>query len=122
MSELIELHAKSDHYSNNKQYIARITGRNSKYTFEREFIGRKSAGSRNGAREMPYAYAILNFEDEVVSRHKSAHAALRAWRRRGSRYGWAICPIEGGVILPRTPYTATYVQDLQYMVERDPNA
>jgi hypothetical protein len=47
MSETtIELQSQSHEYRNNKQYIARITGRSSKYTFEREFVGSKW-GHRN---------------------------------------------------------------------------
>lgn len=42
----IELEAGSDFNTAGKQYIARIVGRNSKFTFEREFIGRRS-GKRN---------------------------------------------------------------------------
>lgn len=42
---MITLSASSD-YGLSGQYIARITGRNTKYTFEREFIGRK-CGKRN---------------------------------------------------------------------------
>lgn len=36
------LEATSNCYGKSNQYVARITGRHSKWTFEREFIGRKS--------------------------------------------------------------------------------
>lgn len=42
---MITLSAHAD-YGHSGQYIARITGRHSKFTFEREFIGRKG-GKRN---------------------------------------------------------------------------
>lgn len=38
---MIELKAQSSAYGNNHQYCARITGRHPKFTFEREFIGKK---------------------------------------------------------------------------------
>ena len=43
---MITLTASSDFNTAGKQYVARITGRNSKFTFEREFIGTRS-GKRN---------------------------------------------------------------------------
>ncbi len=36
---MITLTATSSEWQNEKQYVARIVGRNSKFTFEREFIG-----------------------------------------------------------------------------------
>lgn len=39
---MITLTADSKCWGNNKQYIARVTGRDSKFTFEREFIGSKN--------------------------------------------------------------------------------
>lgn len=47
---MIKLSASAD-YGRTGQYIARITGRNSKWTFEREFIGRK-CGKRNKTTEV----------------------------------------------------------------------
>lgn len=47
---MITLTADSYCYGNNKQYIARITGRDSKFTFCREFTGRKEG--RRGDRTL----------------------------------------------------------------------
>lgn len=41
-STVIELSATARYRSEGKQFVARITGRHPKFTFEREFIGRKS--------------------------------------------------------------------------------
>lgn len=49
MSQTIHLRADAD-YGHTGQFIARITGRNARYTFEREFLGRKS-GKRNDITE-----------------------------------------------------------------------
>lgn len=43
---MITLTAESDYSNAGKQFVARILGRNSKYTFDREFIGKRS-GKRN---------------------------------------------------------------------------
>lgn len=43
---MITLNASSDFNTAGKQYIARIKGRDSKFTFDREFIGKRS-GKRN---------------------------------------------------------------------------
>ena len=47
---MITLTADSNEYGNSKQYIARISGRDSKFTFRREFAGRKT-GRRNDRTE-----------------------------------------------------------------------
>lgn len=46
MLKTVTLHAGARYGYGGKQYIARIIGRNSKYTFEREFIGKK--GGKRG--------------------------------------------------------------------------
>lgn len=42
MNTTVTMTAESRCYGNHKQYIARLVGRDPKYTFQREFIGRKS--------------------------------------------------------------------------------
>jgi hypothetical protein len=50
MSKTISLSASARYGYGGKQYIARITGRDSKFTFSREFVGRKG-GKRNESAE-----------------------------------------------------------------------
>lgn len=50
MQKVIHLTASASYGNGGKQYIARITGRDSKFTFAREFIGRK-CGKRNESAE-----------------------------------------------------------------------
>ncbi len=47
---MITLMAVSRAYQNNRQFIARITGRDAKFTFQREFVGRKQ-GKRGDTTE-----------------------------------------------------------------------
>ena len=62
---MITLRASASYGNGGKQYIARITGRNSKFTFEREFIGRKG-GKRNedceASVDMPGLYEIRDID------------------------------------------------------------
>lgn len=62
---MIKLNASAD-FGHTGQYVARITGRNSKYTFEREFLGKKS-GKRN-----EYSEAMVDdpglYEERDVTR------------------------------------------------------
>lgn len=63
---MITINVISNQFGNNRQYIARITGRASKFTFQREFVGRKS-GKRNEYTEYSTDAAGL-YEDCDISR------------------------------------------------------
>lgn len=57
---MIELVAVSKEYGNNRQYIARITGRHSKFVFEREFIGRKLDRRTEALVDEPGCYEVTD--------------------------------------------------------------
>lgn len=53
---MITLTAVSKCYGNNGQYLARISGRSGKYTFERSFLGRKSDRTTSALVDEPGLY------------------------------------------------------------------
>jgi hypothetical protein len=59
---MITLTAVSKSYGNNGHYIARVTGRNSKYTFEREFIGRMDGREKHAYIDEPGLYEICDID------------------------------------------------------------
>lgn len=61
---MITLTAGADYGHEGKQYIARITGRDPKFTFRREFLGRK-VGKRNGTTEADVDEAGLFIECDI---------------------------------------------------------
>ncbi len=56
------LTAESRWYGNERQYIARLTGRDSKFTYQRKFIGRKSGSSTSATVDTPGIYEICNID------------------------------------------------------------
>lgn len=69
MNTTVTLSAESDYNSAGKQYIARITGRDPKFTFAREFVGRKS-GKRNDSTSFETDECGLYITVDVTSRGK----------------------------------------------------
>jgi len=55
---MITLTAESREWKNTGQYIARITGRAAKYTYAREFVGRKSGSTSEALIDEPGIYEI----------------------------------------------------------------
>jgi hypothetical protein len=59
---MIALTAESKSYGNNGQYIAHVTGKDSKYTYRREFIGRKSERYTTAYVYEPGLYEICDLD------------------------------------------------------------
>lgn len=90
----IELTATSRCYGNSGQYIARINGRDSKYTYNRAFVGRKSDRSttaiidepgifeecdidKKGRKDMTYVYACPRTADTPPLRENANPTWMR---------------------------------------------
>jgi len=95
---MITINVESKEYGNSKQYIAHITGRAAKFTFERNFVGRRSdrftsystdeAGlyencdiNRKGQKECGYLVVATAPDGELVKMRSNLDEAMEIAKR-----------------------------------------
>jgi hypothetical protein len=59
---MITLVAESKDYPNSKQYVARIVGRDKRFTFSREFVGSKSGRTTTAHIDEPGIYEVCDID------------------------------------------------------------
>jgi hypothetical protein len=66
---MVTLNAQSKSYGNTGQYIARLKGRDRKFGYDREFVGRKSGSTSSATIDEPGLYEMCNLDRKGRKEH-----------------------------------------------------
>lgn len=100
MSSTITLTASARYGYGGKQYVARITGRHSKFTFNREFLGRKE-GKRNESSKFVTDEPGLYETRDIDSKGRADDTYLVLRDRKNEGFSKRTCSKEEAMKLAR---------------------
>jgi hypothetical protein len=100
MSSTVTLSASAKYGYGGKQFVARINGRDSKFTFDREFVGKKS-GKRGDYTEAMVDDPGLYEERDIDSKGRSTDTYYLIWQEAEGDFRKTVIPKEDAMVMAK---------------------